>query len=89
MERRRTPVSFLSNRREGEVVWIPLPNELDRRGLNLFLKQEGIERWLREVMIQDVVNAVCRYGQEPDRENLKCQLEDFLARRQQIIRSNT
>jgi hypothetical protein len=75
----RIPISFLSNRREGEIVWVPLPGELDPRGVDLFLEQQGVEQWLREQMIQEVLNAVCRYRQRPDRENLKCQLEDFLA----------
>jgi hypothetical protein len=56
----------------------PAMDKLDLGPLRAFLEQQGVDAGCYDQMINDVTNAVCRYGQSPDRERLKHQLQELL-----------
>jgi hypothetical protein len=53
--------------------------QLDFRPLDAFLQEQEIEQWCRELIIQDVYNAICRYHGAPQRDIVISQLENVLA----------
>jgi hypothetical protein len=55
-----------------------LGSQIDVSPLRVFLDQEGIELWRRELIVQNACGAVMRYAQLPDRGIAKDQIEDFL-----------
>jgi hypothetical protein len=59
-------------------MWMPAPSEIDRSALYRFLEQQGIETWQRELLVQDVVNAVFKFGTHPKRRPLRSDLAKVL-----------
>jgi hypothetical protein len=68
-------------------LWVPAPTDFDCAALNRFLEQQGIEPQQRDLLIQDVVNAACAFGQHPERSQLRADLEKTLAAAEQLQNS--